>query len=261
MSPDSFEINRRIAYLGETGRRREEFCRKYIAMKETALPAMSEKLLEESEEAGKTISCGRGCGVCCCMFVVASLQECDAIVYHLYNHAAAMRVFQRNFARWNARILKIADTFRSVNDLHASITAGEASADEKSRFDAACGSYALAGNSCPFLEKDACSIYPVRPYVCASIVSLTPAEWCWVGHPRYAEVFLLKAQLNYDKDMPYFEKTSSVSIFSSMPFLVWRILNSGYDALSDVPGLGHLKSQAYAHPEVQAALREMNAVS
>ena len=129
--PDRLEVNRKVAYLGEIGRRREAFCEAYSSAKKITLAGIAGRLTSEAAATGKAISCGRGCSHCCKMFVVASLQECEAIVHHLYHHEPALRLFLRNFPRWNERILKIESAFRRVNALHARITAGEASASEE----------------------------------------------------------------------------------------------------------------------------------
>jgi hypothetical protein len=255
--PSPLVLNRAVAYVGETGRKREAFCRSYTELKKTTLLAVAAKLHEESEAAGKPISCGRGCFHCCKMFVVASLQECEAIAYHLYHNEKAMQVFLRNFPRWNDRILKIQGTFASMNTLHAKMTAGQASEAEVAQFDLDCDAYAAADIPCPFLLEGACSIYEVRPYVCARIVSVTPADWCRSGHPRQKEAMHLKAQMQFENDMPYFELPGGECVYSSLPFLVWRILNEGYDALRSVPGMSTIKDKAYNDPEVQEALRDL----
>jgi hypothetical protein len=139
------------------------------------------------------------------------------------------------------------------------MTAGEASEVEIKQFDAECDRYALQDIPCPFLLDNACSIYQVRPFVCARIVAVTPSEWCRAGHPRQGEAQHLKAQIEFEKDMPYFVPPANECVFSSMPFLVYRLLYEGYDALAAVPGLEKLKEQAYNDPEVQAALREAGA--
>ncbi len=254
-APDKFELNRAIAYKGVVGKDREAFCNAYTTSKITMLTSIAANLRKEAEESGKHIFCSRGCSHCCKMCVVASLQECEAIVHYLYHHEPTLKLFLRNFGRWNDRILKIADSFRTINTLHTSITVGEASEAEIREFDAACARYAVQDIPCPFLSENACSIYGVRPYVCARIVALTPPEWCRAGHPRQHESVHLKAQMQVEKDMPYFSPLANNCTFSSMPFLVYRLLYEGYDALSSVPGLEKLRDSAYSDPEVRATLK------
>ena len=249
------EVNRRIAYKSATGRRREAFCQAYTEEKKTNLQNMHESLSREVTSGGKTISCAKGCSHCCKLFVVASLQECEAIVYHLYHHEAALKVFLRNFPRWNERILRIERSFRNMNELHSRITAGQASEGEIKQFDAECDTYALQDIPCPFLLDNACAIYETRPYVCARVIAVTPSDWCRAGHPRQAEALLFKAQVQFEKDMPYFIPLASDCVFSSMPFMVYRLLREGYDALETVPGLEKIKNTVFSDPEVQAEIK------
>ena len=72
---------------------------------------------------------------------------------------------------------------------------------------------------------------------------MTPSEWCRAGHPRQGEAQHLRAQIEFEKDMPYFVPLTNECVFSSMPFLVYRLLNEGYDALVAVPGLEKLKEE------------------
>ncbi len=253
--PDPLAVNRLIAYTGVIGKRREIFCREYAVVKRTTLAGIAERLRQEAVTTNKTISCGRGCSHCCKMFVVASLQECEAIVYHLYQNEPSLRLFLKNFPRWNERILRIEGPFRRINELHALMTAGEATENEIQQFELECDAYAKADIPCPFLLDNACSIYELRPYVCARIVAITPADWCSAAHPRQYEAIHLKAQMQFEKDMPYFEKVTSDCIFSSMPFLVYSLLAEGYMALSRVPGLENLKETVDNDPEVQEALK------
>ena len=254
--PDQIGVNRTIAYRGVVGRSRRAFCVAYTNSKKVTLASIANELKQGANKKGNIISCSRGCSHCCKIFVVASLQECEAIVYHLYNHEPTLRLFLRNFTRWNERILRIEDSFRRINTIHARMTAGEASEAEIRQFDAECDRYALQDIPCPFLVDNACAIYEVRPYVCARIVAITPSEWCRAGHPRQGEAMNLKAQMQFEKDMPYFTPPVNDCVFSSMPFLVYRMLYEGYDALITVPGLEQLKDEAYNDPEVQAVLRE-----
>jgi hypothetical protein len=104
-----------------------------------------------------------------------------------------------------------------------------------------CGAYGLADIPCPFLVEKSCSIYPLRPYVCAGVVSVTPREWCHSSHPNVGNVQNVKVPFQLEEDMPYFAAPGGSYFYSSMPFLVYRILEEGLGALSSVPGLEELK--------------------
>jgi len=252
--PDYVSINRAVAYKGGIGRLREAFCVDYTAAKKEIIHRIESGLPQMVAANGKSISCSKGCSHCCLLFVVASLQECECIVYYLYHHEEALQHFLRAFSSWRERVIRIERCFRKINLLHEKITCGEASKEEEQMFDAECDLYARQNIPCPFLVDGACSIYEVRPYVCARLAAVTPAEWCQPGHPRQGEVEHFKAEIHLDKDMPYFMQPKGDCVFSCMPFLVYRILEEGYDVLSSVPGLENLKKAALSDPEIQSAL-------
>ena len=254
VTPDAIGLNRGIAYKGAVGRARQSFCESYAAQKKALIKGIEDALRRDIESAGKTISCGKGCGACCCLFVVASLRECEAVVHYLYRHEAALQHFIRAFDGWRDGIRRIEPTFRRINDLNQKITAKNATGEEKSRFDEECGAYARAGIFCPFLVDGACSIYEVRPFVCAAVVATTPPGWCQPSHPRHAEAVFFKTVMKSGCDMPYFALPRGKDVFASMPSLVYNILCDGYAALAAVPGLENLESQAMSDPEVRAIL-------
>ncbi len=252
--PDYIALNRAVAYKGAVGRARAEFCQDYAARKQAQIAAIGAKLHDDLAAQGQAISCGRGCAHCCHLFVVASLQECEAIVYYLYEHEEVLQHFLQSFPAWRDCILQNERCFRRINQLHERITLNVATAEESQRFDEECGNYARAYIPCPFLKDKACTIYPVRPYVCAEVVAVTPSDWCNPAHPRNTEVHYFKASFKRADDMPYFAHPKSNQIFSSLPFLVYRLLEEGYDALATVPGLEFIKQDARRDPEVRELL-------
>ena len=157
--PDYLSINRAIAYKGDLGRSRETFCVDYIAAKKETIHKLESDLLQKVASSGKSISCSKGCAYCCLLFVVASLQECESIVYYLYHHEEVLRQFLRAFDSWSAQIMKIERCFRKINLLEAKIASGVATKEDEQNFAIECGLYARQNIPCPFLVDGACSIY------------------------------------------------------------------------------------------------------
>lgn len=252
--PDNISLNRLIAYKGQVGRQREQFCLSYTAQKKAGIAAIEDRLRQNLADNNKTSSCTRGCNHCCRLFVTASLQECEVIVHYLYNHEDALTHFLRSFDTWKNRISRITRRFQAINDLHQKITAGQATAEDQQQFDKECGLYAQADIPCPFLKDNACSVYEVRPYTCASIISVSSAEWCSPDHPRHPEALYLKSSLQTDGRPPYLALPATCEILASMPSLIYDILHDGYALLDTIPGLEGIKSRVWADPEVQAIL-------
>ena len=251
---DYFAINRSVAYKGAVGRRREAFCQDYIALKKDRIAEMGSKLRLELVPASETISCRKGCVHCCKFYVDASLQECEAIVFYLYHHEEALVHFLSEFEVWEDRVQRIERCFRKLKILTEKSAMGLAMEEEKRIIYEELINYSLANIPCPFLAEGACSVYEVRPYVCAGVVATTPQEWCNPAHPNSSQVVSYKVGLQVSTDMPYFAQAKSNVIFSSLPFLVHRLLEEGYDALSSVPGLEKLKETAFRDPEVETIL-------
>jgi Fe-S-cluster containining protein len=242
--------------MGEIGRRREAFCRQYSRLKKSRLPEAEDQIRQAVSAAGKTISCSKGCGHCCSLFVIASLQECECLVYHLYNNRDELIHFIESFQSWRKRTLNIEDTFRRINHVQALMVAGQATEEDLKTFDADCDTYAAQANPCPFLKDDACSVYAVRPYVCAGVVSASPREWCQPRHPRQSEIEHFKLTINHGEDAPYFALPASGAVCASMPVMVYRLLTEGYRALASIKGLEDIETVLNSDPETQAWVKE-----
>jgi hypothetical protein len=240
---DVIAINRRLAYHGALGEQREAFCQAYIAHKKTELREMTHGLKQDVSCRGKSITCGKGCTPCCHVYVVATLQECEAIVYYLYQHASMLQHFLASYARWRQHMQPYLSTLFKISQLQNKRIAHLATSDDERSFDTALIAYASHENPCPFLLNGSCSIYEVRPYVCAGLVSTTPQEWCKRGHPNYGKVELVKAEVLMDDDMPYFASPNGKVALTCMPPLVNEILCYGWEFLKEVPGLEHLEAQ------------------
>jgi Fe-S-cluster containining protein len=239
--PDLFAVNRAVAYQGDIGRQREAFCNDYAAFKTAKMRGIENTLKQEIASTGVPVSCSRGCTHCCSQFVVASLQECECITWYLYHHDKALEHFIQSFDDWRDRILKIESCYSKINNLGEKINQGQATDEDRRLFDEESREYAGHDIPCPFLVEGACSIYEVRPYVCANYFSISEPDWCRPSHPGTREAIHLKIGLKLGNEMPYFARPEGNRIISPMPFLVYRILEEGYDALSSITGV-NLKS-------------------
>jgi hypothetical protein len=246
--------NRAAAYAGEAGRRREAFCRDYTGHKRAAIAETTAGLYQEVKASGKEISCAKGCPWCCYVYVVASLQECEAIVYYLYQHEAVLQHFLRAYKTWRAGIEKIRGTFFEISRLHQKRMSREDTPRDDDSFNSELVKYSTQGLSCPFLKEGACSIYEVRPFVCAGLVSTTCRDWCNPAHRSHQHIGLLKAEVTMDADMPYFANPQGKPALTNMPALVYEIIRYGWEFLYRVPGMECLKAEIADDPEIQGIL-------
>ena len=113
-------------------------------------------------EAGKAISCRKGCGACCRQLVPISRTEAE----RLLSTVAALPAERRAV----------------LEDRFAAAEAALAAADLKERKERPdrelSTAYFALGIPCPFLEEESCSIHPDRPLVCREYLVTSPAELC-----------------------------------------------------------------------------------
>jgi hypothetical protein len=107
---------------------------------------------------------------------------------------------------------------------------------------------------CPFLHRESCSIYEVRPFSCMGYFVTTSPEEC---HPDAAlgekRKRFLPAELARDRS--FFLHPLQQTIFVFMPYNVYRILEAGYAYLSKIPGFEDLEGTVMNDPEVKNACR------
>lgn len=128
------------------------------------LPAL-QRLVNEvvnAAEAGKTISCQKGCGACCRQLVPVSRTEGEALLALV----EAMPKERRKAVRARFAAAETAIT-----------QAGLAERGNRTDREMSVAYFALRV-PCPFLEEESCSIHPVRPLVCREYLVTSPAELC-----------------------------------------------------------------------------------
>jgi Fe-S-cluster containining protein len=253
-APSLFVINRAIAYQGEVGRRRQAFCKAYAAAKEEGLAGIEARLRHSVAEMGQTITCHKCCGHCCDVYVFANLQESENIVHYLYEHEEVLQHYLQQYPLWKEKVDRLGTTLPDIDKAQEKVLFGTATESDRQTFNNGLIAYAAMANPCPFLRESACTIYKVRPYVCAGVVSVSPSTYCTPGHPAHGDKFLVKADFLPQNDMPYFIPTKAAINFGCMPALVQQILKYGYAFLSTIEGLEDLHHQATDDPEVRAVL-------
>ena len=227
---------RRVAYEGSQGQQREDFIKRYTVYKKQRLSEITDDTNQTARAGGKTISCGEGCAHCCHIYVSATLPECEAIVYYLYLHDDALRNFLKNYTEWQQQVRSIDAAYKEIGRLRSRQLAKLGNEDERAALTAALNTYASLYIPCPFLSRGSCTIYEVRPYVCAGLVATTSPEWCHYGHPAQEHAEFIKAKAHLDKDMPYLDNSLLKIMVSNLPALVNALLCRGWDLLGRVSG-------------------------
>ena len=239
---DPIKRNRDIAYAGEIGRRREQFCADYTAYKKIMISRGEQMLRDELTAAGQTISCQKGCTKCCALLVVASLQEAEAIVYYLYRHEDVLQHFLSAYRDWQKGLGPFLSRMERLDRMVAKSLYGHLTLQQMERFQADVHAYTMCHLPCPFLFNSACSIYEVRPFTCARLVATTPAEECQYDDPAANKAKYRRWGFKIEQDMPYVLQTHEPVVSGCLPEQVHRILEGGYSFLASIEGLEKLKA-------------------
>lgn len=234
-------ISRDLAYKGDIGRTREEFSAKFVENKQAIYASIVQAQLEAAKNKGETITCGKGCGYCCTQYVDASIQEGEAIVYYLYNNEKILENFLQAYPVWREKVRAAGDSFEKITH-HWEKTGDGKWRDRKTVEGGLAEFYAftIADVACPFLVDSSCSIYPVRPYVCAGAYATTPAELCRPLTRSRAKIY---TSLSSDivNDTSLYSKSLRQPVQSIMPVMVYEILTRGLAAIREFTGLTELR--------------------
>jgi len=116
---------------------------------------------------GSTLSCHKGCGVCCNQLVPLSAPE----VFFLYEYVKSLPSDrQAEIEAKFAEIRKAMDSVGLIERLKK--------VDETDEHQTLALEYFRLGMPCPFLVDEACSIHPVRPLACREYNVTSPPELC-----------------------------------------------------------------------------------
>jgi len=247
---DIFDFNRLIAYEGPIGQRRREFCKmmqKYLEHHHRHVMAHS---ATTAKAAGKAITCASGCSYCCGQYISISLQEAEAIVFYLYNEGKDnLELFINVYKEWRPRTKQL-ELFDQLLHLGQAAITSDDPIIKKQYMDLA-DQYVKLNIPCPFLKESLCTIYPVRPKVCAGYAACSPPHYCDPTDDLKPDTFL--SVFAGENVIPYF-LNPDLLVYSNAPLLVYEILQNGYLYLSQLPTLNGLDERVFQNPTVTRIL-------
>jgi hypothetical protein len=258
LAPDPFAITQKIAYLGEIGRKRQEFCQEYFKRKQAYFGQIRQTQLYMTARAGETISCGRGCVYCCAMFIEATIQECELIVYFLYTHNKAMVDFLARYPAWREAVFQGGELYQRCLGCWDKDVRQEDRNKFKHKVTAAQEAYYAQNLPCPFLIHGLCSIYEVRPYVCAGHIGVGGPDNCRIGSPKksYSRNAFPEEVM---RDTSFYYDGLQSQVVTFMQATVYELLRCGtYYYIAGVPGLGKLDKEFKRDPTVATFLAKYN---
>lgn len=246
--PNNFDLNKAIAYQGSIGKKRREFCIDYIKHKQIVYNTMEKEIIERVAASGETITCQKGCSFCCSVYIEASIRECEAIVYYLYQNENILSQFFQNYLWWRQQLREYGDIFRRCEQSLQEMRNTGRSEKTRQAVSDALFFYKMQNIACPFLDNQACLIHEVRPYTCAAHFVTTPAELCNPLNPAQPKVYIATIPDDlYDTAFYYQELSRPVITF--MPLAVHEILDGGFLYLSRITGLESLNDAVMSELE------------
>jgi Fe-S-cluster containining protein len=142
------------------------------------------------QRAGNSISCKRGCGVCCQQLVPIPPAEAHAIAALV----EALPEPQRSGVR--ARLAEARERLEA-SGLAARLREQVWNDDDDSSYNTLALDYFALHIACPFLDDEgACAIYPDRPVVCREFLVISTAEDCSSPAPGKVRAIPLPGQVS-----------------------------------------------------------------
>jgi Fe-S-cluster containining protein len=132
--------------------------------------AIVNRIGEEANKAGKSISCRAGCGACCRQMVPVSLFEAEALTAWIQTLDEEQRSELER--RFHAALSRLRDA-----GVIEKILKEDWLLDQEHTTQLAID-YFHAGVPCPFLEDESCGIHPIRPLSCREYLVTSPPELC-----------------------------------------------------------------------------------
>ncbi len=224
------------AYGGPGGRERREFCLRFTRAKGEVFSRIQGDIFAMIQSKGETTTCRKGCSVCCVHYIEANIQECEAIAYYLHENPELMESFLDRYAAWRSAMRRLGDPFAFCEEImHQKGEHDLTSLDQQSLVEAM-SHYQQQGIPCPFLDDGSCSIYAVRPYVCANHYVTTPSEWCGPGQicdsgARRPLVYMTDIDELYD--LSFYRQGLPKPAIGFAPTNVFRILTEGAGFLEE----------------------------
>jgi Fe-S-cluster containining protein len=127
--------------------------------------------VRHAEAGGETVTCRKGCSACCrAQPVPVTPPEAYALLRLVEELPEPRRTEVKE--RFADRVRQLTDAGLTDSFLHRDPAATPADARTLAE------RYFSLGLVCPFLDDDACSIYPDRPFVCRQYLVTSPVELC-----------------------------------------------------------------------------------
>lgn len=239
-------IDRKQAFSGNIGKQREEFCAGFSRRKQESFRRIESEISDKIFARGETTTCRKGCSVCCVLYIEANIQECEAIAYYLYEHPQVLNSFLDRYERWREIIRGLGSPFSLCDRILHQRSQEKLTGSDQTALLSVLRRYQEQNIPCSFLDDRVCSIYEVRPYVCANHFVTTPEAWCrsenWCNSTFPSRPKIYMTTIDEINDFSFYHRSLGKPVMGFMPTTVYRILTEGLNYIADATGLENLRS-------------------
>lgn len=212
------------SYQGDLGSQCKEFTRQYGHLLKLIFNDIKVKVSTYTESGERSITCSKGCGTCCYQFISVSVSHALFIADYLYASKKAMQVFLTGYDKWlgcfenNPKAVSVLDNLEEFTTKAAVV---------KHYSQELCTDYHKLDIQCPFLFNGQCSIYVVRPVVCATYFSLSPVNRCQADSDFQPLILQITPSEIYLRRMAELANHRWHMHQESLPKLVYKLLTQG----------------------------------
>ncbi len=212
------------SHQGDLGAQRKEFTRQYRHLLGLIFNDTKIKVSTYTKSGERSITCRKGCGTCCYQFISVDLSHALLIADYLYVNDKAMQIFLTGYDHWlscfenNPKAMSV---FKNLEEYTTEAAAVRHYSQEL------CTDYHKLDIPCPFLCKGQCSIYVVRPVVCATYFSLSPVEHCQADSDFPPLILQITPPERYLRRMAELANRRWHLHQESLPKLVYKLLTQG----------------------------------
>jgi Fe-S-cluster containining protein len=229
------------AFKGKIGRQREVFCVEFTRQKKESYHRIQNEITKQIETRDEKVTCHKGCSACCVLYIEASIQESEAIVYFLYHKPDLLSGFLGRYDFWRYQMRQLGDPFNRCEQILHEQREEELTRNDQQTLLDTLRLYHIQDISCPFLCDGICTIYEVRPYVCANHYVTTPSEgcqavnWCNPAFPDRPMIYMTDIDEIYD--LSFYFNNLSKPVIGFVPTTVYSILTEGLTYISKITGI------------------------
>ncbi|MGE5310296.1 MAG: YkgJ family cysteine cluster protein [Nitrospirota bacterium] len=136
---------------------------------------LAKQATERTARSGLEVQCRKGCGVCCRYLVRISVPEALFLAGRIQETPQPR---QGDLLARFGRVREVLQQEWLYEDLRGGLTSAQVDITYPHRLYLFSRRYLELGLPCPFLEDDACSIYPDRPTTCRRYLVTSPPSRC-----------------------------------------------------------------------------------